>query len=40
MEWCRSSIHYAFYELPELEPVPIILEALKGLSPSLTGARA
>jgi len=25
------SIHYAFYELPKLEPLPIILDALKGL---------
>jgi hypothetical protein len=25
------SIHYAFYELPELEPVAIILDVLKGL---------
>src|SRR3954454_25410082 len=25
------SIHYAFYELPDLKPVPVILDALKAL---------
>src|SRR5829696_817605 len=26
-----ASIHYAFYELPDLKPVPVILDALKAL---------
>jgi hypothetical protein len=25
------SIHYAFYELPDLQPVPVIVDALKAL---------
>jgi hypothetical protein len=31
LERCRSSIHYACYELPDLKPVPVILDALKPL---------
>jgi hypothetical protein len=26
-----ASIHYAFYELPDLKPVPVILDSLKAL---------